>query len=302
MTLGLGLDAGGTATRWALAGPEGGVVAAGAAPALSGLLFSDAARAQARAAIEVVAEAVRPHGVPAALLAGVTGLGEDTAEAKALAGMLAAAFGLPPARVRLADDMWIAHQARFAPGEGVLVYAGTGSAAVHVDRAGCAVRVGGLGHLIDDAGSGYAIGRDALRAVLRAEDAEPGSGWGWALGRAVARTLGGASWATARRYAYGGDRGSMAALAPAVAEAAQAGDPVALGVLQQAGRDLAALARVLLRRVGAQPVALAGGAARLHAAVPQAMRDALGEPVSTGEIDPAAAAARVAAQYSRAPE
>ncbi|MEI3013924.1 MAG: hypothetical protein V8T36_03730 [Ruthenibacterium lactatiformans] len=48
--------------------------------------------------------------------------------------------------------------------------AGTGSICFGRDAAGKTARSGGYGHKIDDEGSGYALGRDALAAVVRAQD------------------------------------------------------------------------------------------------------------------------------------
>ncbi len=53
---------------------------------------------------------------------------------------------------------------------GMLLIAGTGSICCGRNESGCEARTGGQGHLIDDEGSGYAIGRDILRAVVRAQD------------------------------------------------------------------------------------------------------------------------------------
>lgn len=293
MTLRLGLDAGGSATRWVLTDDAGAIVVRGEAPAVSGLLFGEPAVAAARAAISDLAAAVRPHGHPRSVLAGVTGSGGSAQDA-ALRSMLAEALGIAAEGVRIVDDLWIAHRARFAPGSGILVYCGTGSAAVHIGADGAMLRAGGHGYLIGDEGSGYAIGRDGVHAILSAEDEVPGSGWESALGHEMAREIGGGTWEAVRNYVYGGTRARTAALAPAVAAAARAGDRRAETVLRRAGADLAALATVLLRRAGRHEVALAGGGARLHPMIHAAMEQALREPVATGEIDAAAAAARIA--------
>lgn len=54
--------------------------------------------------------------------------------------------------------------------EGMILIAGTGSICYGKDEHGNTYRTGGYGHLIDDEGSGYAIGRDILSAVVRAYD------------------------------------------------------------------------------------------------------------------------------------
>lgn len=53
---------------------------------------------------------------------------------------------------------------------GGVVIGGTGSVALGVDEEGQLHKVGGWGHLLDDKGSGYAIGRDALSRVMEYHD------------------------------------------------------------------------------------------------------------------------------------
>jgi putative N-acetylmannosamine-6-phosphate epimerase/N-acetylglucosamine kinase-like BadF-type ATPase len=293
----LGLDAGGTATRWVLADATGAPAARGEVAPLTGHVFSAVARARARGIIADLQAAVRPHGRVAAILGGITGTGAGSPEAALLTGLFAERFAIPDDQVRIADDLWIAHRAAFPPGEGFLVYSGTGSAASHVGRDGVMLRVGGLGSVIDDGGSAFAIGRDALRQVLRREEEAPGAGWAGPLGQALARRLGGTEWDRVRAAVYGGDRASVAALAPAVAEAA-AQAPAARAILEQAGQDLARLARILHDRLGPQPVALAGGGARLHPIIRATMQRVLEISIGQVEIDPAAAAARAAAEIA----
>ncbi len=53
---------------------------------------------------------------------------------------------------------------------GAVIISGTGSICYGKNVQGQAFRCGGYGHLIDDEGSGYAVGRDVLSAVIRASD------------------------------------------------------------------------------------------------------------------------------------
>ena len=55
-------------------------------------------------------------------------------------------------------------------GPGAVLVAGTGSICCGRSAQGERARSGGYGHLIDDEGSGYALGRDILKAVVRAAD------------------------------------------------------------------------------------------------------------------------------------
>jgi glucosamine kinase len=362
-SLGLGLDAGGTHTRWALAGAGIGIGMAGEgksgvppgtpgnpssprndqgtavilgegmAPPISGQqLLHPEGRQQLAATLAELAQAVAAAATrwgaapPAALVAGITGF---DAQAMPQWRLLAAqALGMPAQQVRALRDIELTCAAAFAPGQGMVLIAGTGSIAAHVDALGHLHRAGGRGAVIDDAGSGHWIARQALQHIWRAEDAAPGSWRTSALARCVFEHIGGPDWGHTRQWVYGATRGELGALAQAVAQAAQeqpgrcgsargepwvagqpdgvdggpetgldaAPDPVALAILQQAGRELARLVEALRQRVGPQPVALAGRVFDLHPAVEAALRQALPASVAIQRVQTPAhhAAARLA--------
>jgi len=164
------------------------------------------------------------------------------------------------AEVQVIEDAALLLAAGTPAGWGVAVVAGTGSMAYARDAAGRTARSGGWGPLLGDEGSGYAIALAGLRAAARSAD-----------GRAVATPL------TDRLLAAcglkraeeligvvyrGGDRASLAALAPVVLDAAEAGDPVADDIVRDAASELAAAVAAAARQLqlGAVfPVALAGG-------------------------------------------
>lgn len=54
--------------------------------------------------------------------------------------------------------------------EGAIIISGTGSVAYGIDVRGEPVKVGGWGHIIDDAGSGYAIAIGCLKEILKSYD------------------------------------------------------------------------------------------------------------------------------------
>jgi N-acetylglucosamine kinase-like BadF-type ATPase len=290
---GLGLDGGGSATRWAVADPGGEIVAAGELPPVSGHLFQQAERENFAAVLQALAGAV-PPGI-GAIVAGITGLSAGSESGRLAVAMLSAALGVAAPAVHVEDDVWIAYHAAFRPGEGHLVYAGTGSVGLHLAADGTALRVGGRGMLIDDAGSAFWLGREALDRLFRHID-EAGEVDG-PLADAVFAVIGARDWDSVRGYAYGGGRTTIALLARAVASAAEMGDAQALALLREAGTELARLARALTRRVGPLPVSLAGRAASLHPAILAAMRAAApGLSITPASPDAAAAAARIAAR------
>lgn len=274
--LGLGIDAGGTQTRWALADRHGQIVADGVVAGLSALqMGSEAGRAALQTTLIALRDQVLMHGRPQQVVAGLTGFsGEDAALKQTLARLLA----LAPQAVTLGNDIEIAYLASFAPGEGYLVYAGTGSIAAWIDEHGVLHRAGGRGVLLDDGGGGYWIAREALRQIWRTEDEAPGSWQDSALAIAVFEQIGGSDWDVTRQFMYGQERGAIGLLALAVAESA-AHDASALAILQRAGQELARLALALVQRHGPRPVVLAGRAAQLHPAIAAAMRAALPQSV-----------------------
>jgi N-acetylglucosamine kinase-like BadF-type ATPase len=289
--IGLGIDCGGSATRWTLR-DEAGPLSRGEAPAANGHLFAPAGRA----AFEAMAAALgRVAPRPEAVVAGVTGLGAGTAEAEAARTILAASLSLPAERVHIGDDMWIAYRALFRPGDGHVVSAGSGSIGYHLTAAGVALRTGGRGMAIDDGGSAFWIGREALSLLLRRADADPEAGRRGLLAEAVHGATGGASWPAIRAFVYADPRARLAALAMPVAAAAHGGDADALGLMRRAGEELARLATALIARAGARPVALVGRAALLHPALPDAFRACLPDvAVQVTQPDAAGAAARLA--------
>jgi glucosamine kinase len=267
---GLGLDAGGTQTRWAVASASGAVQTEGTAAALSGLqLDSEAGRVQVQAAFADIATACGPVR---ALVAGITGF--DATQLPLLCAIAAQAFDVPSAAVRAMNDIELACHAAFAPGDGYVVYAGTGSVAAFVDVDGQLHRAGGRGVLIDDAGGGHWIAREALRQVWRAEDETPGAWRHSKLAARVFERVGGSDWLHTRQWAYAASRGELGTLAQTVAAAAEE-DPTAMAILQNAGLELARLARVMLQRFGPRPIALGGRVFDLHPTVENTLRAAL---------------------------
>ena len=289
----LGLDVGGTASRWVACDTEGQVVARGSVGGATAHVFNPAERQRLGTALTQLAEAVSAAGLePTGLVGGLTGFGAAAApDIQALAG---AALGLTGDRVLVTDDIVLAYAAHFHPGEGHLVSAGTGSIGVHVAADGIVTRVGGRGILIDDAGSGSWIALRALDCIYRTLDRTGSFSDVESLAEALFALVGGAEWHDVRQYVYGGDRGRIGALAVGVARAAEAGDAAALDILRQAGSELAALATALQARVGERPVAFIGGVLTLHPAIGAEIRARLpGCDVSLPTIDTALAAARL---------
>lgn len=155
--------------------------------------------------------------------------------AQELSSRLAAASG---AAVAVASDVVTAHAGALAGAGGVLLIAGTGAAALGVDAEGARL-VDGWGPELGDLGSGSWLGREALRAVLRADDA---LGARTALTAAIAQPVGAPSdiqaWLAQREPLPR----RLATLAPLVLDAAADGDAVAGEIVAEAIRLLTATA------------------------------------------------------------
>ncbi|MEW6021889.1 MAG: BadF/BadG/BcrA/BcrD ATPase family protein [Pseudomonadota bacterium] len=271
-SIGLGIDAGGTQTRWALCTADGALLAEGTVAGLSALqMASNDGRNAVYATFVELARQVLKVAKPHQVRAGLTGFGGDGDQLQTwLAGLL----GIAPGAITLCNDIDIAYRASFAPGEGYLVYAGTGSIGAFIDASGAFHRAGGRGVVLDDGGGGFWIARAALRHIWRNEDECPGRWESSPMAHAVFDYVGGSDWAFSRQFIYGQERGAVGKLALAVAASAEQ-DPAALGILEDAGRELARLAQALLARFGPRPVVLSGRAAELHPAIAASMRASL---------------------------
>jgi glucosamine kinase len=287
----LGLDAGGTQTRWALADASGHVCAQGLAEPISGAQLA----AEPTAVLAVLRTIAAQVGQPRALVAGITGF--DAAQTPQLQALAGAAFDLGAAAVHTMSDIELACRAHFQPGQGIVLIAGTGSVAAHLGAQGQLQRAGGRGAVIDDAGGGHWIATQALRQVWRREDESPGAWRQSPLACSLFEALGGSDWPQTRQWVYGATRGDIGALAQAVAAAAPH-DSVALALLQQAGQELARLVNALVQRLGAQPVAATGRVFDLHPAVMQQLQTTLASGCAVQRSTQAAqhAAARLASE------
>jgi glucosamine kinase len=163
---------------------------------------------------------------------------------------------------RVVNDAAIALVAGAPERYGIVILAGTGSIAYGVDPAGKAVRSGGYGFLLADEGSGYWLGHQALRAVVRAAD---GRGPETQLSGVIFEALGVGSVPelVPRVYERGLPKHKIAALAPLVQKAHDAGDMVAGKLIEAAARELAMAARAVAGRLSFgdrdYKVVLAGG-------------------------------------------
>jgi N-acetylglucosamine kinase-like BadF-type ATPase len=148
-------------------------------------------------------------------------------------------------------DAMIALAAATSGEPGIVAIAGTGSIAFAQNARGETARAGGWGYLFGDEGGAFDIVRQALRAVLREHE-----GWG-ARTVLTPALIEAASASDANQllhlfYTPEWPRNRVAGLAEIVDRMAEDGDPIAVGVLQNAARELAMLVGSVRRRLWAE--------------------------------------------------
>jgi N-acetylglucosamine kinase-like BadF-type ATPase len=151
------------------------------------------------------------------------------------------------ARSEVVGDHIIALDAAFRGGPGILQIAGTGTNTIGRAPSGALESAGGWSSRLGDEGSGYWIGLYAIRRALNAFDRDEST----QILKNVGEIWGTPTLDQLINVGDGTPAPDFAALAPAINELAEAGDPVAVGVLRQAAADLVAnvlLVRSKLRR------------------------------------------------------
>jgi N-acetylglucosamine kinase len=236
----LGFDGGATKTECVLLNEAGNILASGrSGPSNPGQVgFERAIDEVKKAAQATTFEARVKLESISALCAGIAGVGAAKAADK-MRSLLAAAF--PSVAMKVCTDLEIALAAT-GTGPAIVLIAGTGSAAMGRGVNGEVRRAGGLGPLVGDQGSARDVGRKAA-AVARLE--RDRSGEESALGKQLKRQLGIANWREFESRTNVPPEQVYPQLFPAVANAADARDPMAREVLRAAANDLAALVKTL---------------------------------------------------------
>ena len=240
----LGLDAGGTKTVCLLAREDGAILAESR---------RGGANLQAVGELEVekvlhdaMDEAIGHRNIiPSAICLGIAGV--DRLEDRAIIHALMKRIG-SKARVLVVNDALVALEAG-VPGEpGVVVISGTGSISYGRNARGEAARSGGWGYVLGDEGSGYWIGRAALRAVLRESDRR---GPATALSPLLLDHFGVSRAPELIHEVYHRNLkpAAIGSLAKYVQAAFSGGDAVAIGILRGGANELESAALSVARRL-----------------------------------------------------
>lgn len=167
----VGVDGGGTKTRVSVFDPASGVYGAGSAG--PGNYHNVGVDEVSRNIGSAWREACSTAGIECRhAAAAYIGLGSVVSDDdRRRIHRVGAELGLAPSEfIGVGHDLRVAAAGAFPETEGVVLVAGTGSAAYGVTRDGRSWRSGGWGPTIDDGGSAYWLGVEALRAVVMAHD------------------------------------------------------------------------------------------------------------------------------------
>ncbi len=223
------LDGGGTKTQGAWADPSGRVTLGAA---LAGCNPQDGADWAENLQMALLA-------LPAATVhatLGIPGFGEVPNDDERVLQLVADGF---PGTAQVLNDVALAYRGAFPNGGGVLILAGTGSMAMASGPKGLH-RTGGWGDAYGDEGSAYWIGRAGLALASKQADGRlPDTGFAAALSARLGlgakpdpyALLG---WVMAQRH----QRPAIAQVARQIDQMAQAGDAVAIALLQAAAAEL----------------------------------------------------------------
>ncbi|MGH3644826.1 MAG: N-acetylglucosamine kinase [Mycobacterium sp.] len=305
----LGVDGGGSKTAFVLIDADGRVVARATAP--SSYYFADGfgvvERVLTQGITDICTQAgIEPADIDAAFF-GLPGYGEASGDVEQLDAVPGRVLGHD--RYSCDNDMVCGWAGSLAGEDGINVISGTGSM-TYGERLGTGHRVGGWGELFGDEGSAYWIATQGLNAFSRMSDGRLARGPLYDLIKQRLEISSDLDAVGLVIEKWGGNRGSIAALATTVCEAARQQDKASTGILTAAADELATLVettRVLVGFTDAElvPVSYSGGMFSDEGYL-GLFRNALGRLPAKYDLrlpllDPAVGAALYAAKHSGHP-
>lgn len=249
----LGLDGGGTSTRAVLANVRGEILGVGQAGSSN---YDDTGVEETQTNIKLAVDKAwqksghSPHPISAMFL-GLAGVVSDLD--RAVIGKIVSSLNLCDiSQVGIDHDLRIALAGGLALKPGIVLIAGTGSSCYGRTSEGNTCRVGGWGHLLDDGGSSYFLGLEALRAIIRSTDGRLGA---TVLVEQIISTLGLKDILEIMHRVYFPqmNKTKIASLAPLVLAAATSGDQVALRIVEAGQNELTSLVEIACQRLDQKP-------------------------------------------------
>lgn len=230
----LGVDGGQSSTTALIANEKGNVIGRGAGGPCNHVAAEEGRRKFLSAVGDCLGQACEQAGLSAATVQfagacfGLSGGAED--KAPYIYELVRSE------QYKLTHDGEIALTGATGGLPGIIIIAGTGSFAFGKNADGVTGRSGGWGYIYGDEGGAFDLTRQALRAALRYEE-----GWGPKTQlRAMLLEATGTTSANQLLHLFYSDtpRSKVAAYAPLVAQAAEAGDTVAADIIARAAGEL----------------------------------------------------------------
>jgi N-acetylglucosamine kinase-like BadF-type ATPase len=303
----IGIDGGGTKTASVILDSQGHVIGSGeSGPSTFGVVPSEITQSSIA---EAVMGACRSGGLPVSKFsAAFLGLGNVVSDIdRSIVRQMAADLELAPFdRIGVDHDCRIALAGALSGRPGIVLIAGTGTSCFGMNAQGDSWRSGGWGPLIDDEGSSYWLGLQAMRAAVLEFD---GRGPSTLLTRFIYEKLQlrDMNELMNRLYASGMIRTEIAALSPYIFEAAAQEDTVARQLIRRGCQSMADSVLAVAQKLGLDQnhteLAIVGGltnagntllhslAEAIHARLPQCE-------IKPAELSPALGAALLALQLT----
>ena len=245
-----GIDGGGTKTSIVLLDENGNMIARRTFGAFN---LNSIGEVHFRSLLEIIGSWLNEHGKCGHLTIGAAGVSNPLM--RKIADEVFIPADIP---YDMVGDHVIALEGAHGGEPGLAVIAGTGSICFAKTMDGAIVRTGGWGHLLGDEGSAYALGRDAIKAVIAQMDC---TGPETLLTDYLADERKLSSREEIIKYVYGGDKTALASLAVLVDRAYEEGDAAAAEILRDNAVKLAGQIQSVhaLSGLDKAPVAFLGG-------------------------------------------
>lgn len=249
----LGVDVGGTRSKWAVA-VDGKLEQTGEAEPLKKHLFLEAEthsfESLCREIKILVPELDR-------VSMGITGVLRNTEQQETAIRVISKVWELSLTGISVMSDIELSYASQFQDSDGILISAGTGSIAAFRDKSGDISFIGGKGYMIGDEGSGYWIGAEGIRRSIRFFEENDHDE---ALGSALKQFYGILNWREVLPIAYSAQgRSQIARAAQTVSNAAESGSKLAIEIIEIAVGDLARLYGLARRVSDADELRVIGG-------------------------------------------
>ncbi len=246
----LGVDGGGTKSLGLIADPSGNILASreGGASNINVVGVDAAVRNLYKVMTDCCGDVRCPPEELRSVVFALAGAGDEGSRARIKDAVIALfqKNAVKPPPITIETDARAAVEGAFDGGPGVVVIAGTGSVVIGKTARGDILMCGGWGRFLGDEGSGYFLGREALRAVTLQTDKR---GEATKLKQKLAKVHHIDSRQDITRAVYQ-EKFELSQLAPLVMEAAAENDLVSQRIIQNAAHLLAEQARVIVMQMG----------------------------------------------------